>query len=129
MPLADLEFDDEQNMPSDEDHIDASAQPRNGVLKVEFSRVSKMGWQFQRLEQADLLLPSIRLIELDVCTGISNQFSEDMVRTGVKELPKPSAVHPAAWRGRQSRCVRLVHAVWSRLDSPRVSAQGRRTEW
>ena len=92
MPLADFEFDDEQNMPSDEDHIDASAQPGNGVLKVEFSRVSKMGWQFQRLEQADLLLPSIRLIELDVCTGISNQFSEDMVRTGVKELAKLSAV-------------------------------------
>ena len=64
-----------------QDHVDATTQPRNRVLEVETRGLRERCRKLKLLQEPDLLLPGIALIELNIVACVPNDLTKDLVLT------------------------------------------------
>ena len=90
--LAGFEFENEEHVPDDKNHISSPAQPRNGVFEVDFCGRVFCFDNLQFLEGFDFFLPCVVLREVEVSACKAGHLTQNLVGTLLDKVFERRAV-------------------------------------
>lgn len=90
--LAGFEFENEEHVPDDKNHISPPTQPRNGVFEVDFGGRVFFFRKLQFLKDFDLFLPCVVLREVEVSACKAGHLTQNLVATLLDKVFERRAV-------------------------------------